>query len=99
MLQQLHIGPILFREECIFKKEIRFDDDIVIDLKLIKAKRNYARWSIQHTIFKNENIISAIINIDGAWLNTIERKLAVPPLEAEKVFSEMPVDESFQWLD
>jgi acyl-CoA thioester hydrolase len=99
ILEQLHIGPILFREECIFKKEIRFGDDIVIDLKLIKAKRNYARWSIQHTILKNENIISAIINIDGAWLNTIERKLAVPPLEAEKVFSEMPVDESFQWLD
>src|ERR1700750_2122526 len=63
VLEQLHIGPILFREECIFKREVRFGDEIMIDLKLMKAKRNYARWSIQHTIFKNDNIVSAIINV------------------------------------
>jgi len=99
MLEQLHIGPILFREECSFKREVRFGDEIMIDLRLLKAKRNYSRWSIQHTIFKNDNIISAVIHVDGAWINTKERKLSVPPPEAEKVFSEMPVDENFQWLD
>ncbi|MEJ0102188.1 MAG: acyl-CoA thioesterase [Bacteroidota bacterium] len=57
-MQQLNIGPILFREECVFKKEIRSGDKITIDLKLLKAKRDYSRWSIQHTVRKNGDIIS-----------------------------------------
>ena len=27
-MQRLHIGPILFREECVFRKEIRSGDKI-----------------------------------------------------------------------
>ena len=99
VMQQLHFGPILFREECVFKREIRDGDKITIDLTLLKARRDYSRWSIRHSIVKNEDIISAIVTVDGAWINTQERKLAMPPPEAEKVFSEMPVDENFQWLD
>jgi acyl-CoA thioester hydrolase len=99
VMQQLHFGPILFREECIFKREIRDGDKITIDLTLLKARKDYSRWSIRHTIVKNTNIISAILTVDGAWINTKERKLAMPPPEAEKVFSQMPVDENFQWLD
>ena len=99
VMQQLHFGPILFREECVFKREIRDGDKITIDLTLLKARKDYSRWSIRHTIVKNTNIISAILTVDGAWINTKERKLAMPPPEAEKVFSQMPVDENFQWLD
>lgn len=65
---------------------------------LLKAKKDYSRWSIKHNIIKNGDIISAIIVVDGAWLNTKERKL-IPPPEAGKVFSEMPVDENFLWID
>ena len=99
VMQQLHFGPILFREECVFKREIRDGDKITIDLTLLKARRDYSRWSIRHSIVKNEDIISAIVTVDGAWINTRERKLAMPPPEAEKVFSQMPVAENFQWLD
>ena len=99
LMQRLHFGPIIFREECVFRKEIRNGDKVTIDLKLIKGKKDYSRWTIQHIIYKNENIVSAILTLDGAWINTVERKLAVPPQEAVTVFSQMPVDENFQWLD
>jgi len=99
MMQQLGFGPILFREECVFRKEIREGDKITIDLRLLKARRNYSRWSIHHVITKNEDILSAIITVDGAWINTVERKLATPPAEVAKVFNQMPLDENFQWLD
>jgi acyl-CoA thioester hydrolase len=98
-MQRLHIGPILFREECVFKREIRQGDKITIDLILLKSKRDYSRWSIQHVIKKNEDRVSAIITIDAAWINTVERKLAVPPPEVERVFTEMPLAENFQWTD
>ncbi|HMG68780.1 MAG TPA: acyl-CoA thioesterase [Chitinophagaceae bacterium] len=99
LMQELQFGPILFREECIFKREIRDGDKITIDITLLKSRRDFSRWSIRHNIIKNGDILSAILTVDGAWINTKERKLAVPPPQAEKVFSQMPLDENFQWTD
>jgi len=98
VMQELHFGPVLFREECMFKKEVRDGDKITIDLNLLKAKKDYSRWSIRHHIMKNGDSVSAIVTVDGAWINTIQRKLTLPPPIAEKVFSEMPLDENFQWI-
>ena len=99
LMQRLQIGPILFREECIFKREIRLGDMVTISLQVLKAKKDFSRWTIQHTIMKNEETIAAILTVDGAWLDTAKRKLATPPVEVFNVFSEMPPDENFQWLD
>jgi acyl-CoA thioester hydrolase len=99
LMQQLHFGPILFREECVFKKEIRLGDKVTIGLKLQKSRKDYSRWTIQHDIVKNGDIVSAILTVDGAWIDTSKRKLAIPPKEAHEVFSLMPLAEDFQWLD
>ena len=99
LMGQQHFGPILFREECIFKKEVRLGDKISIGLRLLKARRDYSRWTIQHDILKNDDVISAILTVDGAWLDTQKRKLAVPPSQVLNVFSQMPVEKNFQWLD
>jgi acyl-CoA thioester hydrolase len=99
LMQQLHFGPILFREECVFKKEIRLGDKVTIGLKLLKSRKDYSRWTIQHDIIKNDGIVSAILTVDGAWLDTAKRKLAIPPEQVSGVFSQMPVDENFQWVD
>jgi acyl-CoA thioester hydrolase len=99
VLQELQIGPILFREECIFRREIRLGDKVTIDLRLLKAKRDYSRWAIQHNIMKNGDTLSAIITVEGAWLDVSKRKLTVPPQEAQQVIAAMPLDEKFQWID
>jgi acyl-CoA thioester hydrolase len=97
-MQQFNIGPILFREECIFKKEIHFGDNLKIDLKLFKAKRDISRWSIQHTLTKNDSTKCAIITVDGAWLDTRKRSLTTPPELIYQVFDSMPKAELFEWL-
>lgn len=96
---RLQIGPILFREECLFRKEIRLGDKVTIDLQVVKAKRDYSWWTIQHIIKKNIDTIAAIITVDGAWLDVVRRKLGTPPQEVLSTFSEMPRKEDFQWVD
>lgn len=86
-LQQLHIGPILFREEAVFRREIRFEDDLTVDLSLIKSTPDYSRWSFQHQFIKGDGILAAAITIDGAWIDTIKRKLAVPDIFVQTIFS------------
>ena len=99
VMQQLHFGPIIFREEAVFRKEIKYGDPITLNLKLIKSRRDYSRWTIVHEIKKNGDTLCAVLTIDGAWLNVIERKLYMPPSEVTDVFQQMPVDENFQWTD
>jgi acyl-CoA thioester hydrolase len=73
------IGPIIFREECIFKREIKFGDKLEVFLKLNKCNEDASRWSMVHELWINGNTLAALITIDGAWLDTKLRKLAEPP--------------------
>ncbi|HEX2609284.1 MAG TPA: acyl-CoA thioesterase [Flavisolibacter sp.] len=97
VMQQLHFGPILFREECVFRKEIRSGDVMTIDLKLTKSRKDYSRWSIRHEIKKEDGTLCAVLTVDGAWMNVALRKLASPPEQIHEVFSKMPVSEEFEW--
>ena len=92
-----HIGPILFREECVFKREIRLGDKVTIDLHLLKTREDFSRWSIQHFIKKNDEEIAAIITVDGAWIDVLQRKLAIPPDVIQHVFEKMPRSQQFAW--
>ena len=98
VMLQNNIGPILFREECTFKKEIRFEDKVTINIKLSKTRADYSRWTIVHEIFKNDNILAAILTVDGAWLDTQKRKLCIPPDIFHKTFEIISKTENFQML-
>ncbi len=87
LLAQEHIGPVIFREECVFRKEIKFGDKVRINLKLEKAKDDFSRWTMVHEIWKNEDTLSAVITVDGAWMDTGHRKLTVPPKSFKEIFS------------
>ena len=97
VMQQLHFGPILFRDECIFKREIIFGDTVMLNIVLKKSRRDMSRWSIQHEVWKNNDTLSAIINVDGAWIDTQLRKLAKPPELIKSVFDVMTKAENFEW--
>lgn len=99
LMQRLKFGPIIFREEAVFRKEIKYGDIISIDLQLVKGRRDYSRWTISHEIKKEDGTVCAVVTIDGAWLNTAERKLFIPPQEVVQVFQQMPPGDHFEWED
>lgn len=96
--EELHIGPILFREEAIFKREIKFEDRITVDMTVTKATSDFARWSIRHYFYKEDQTVAAILNMDGAWIDIVHRKLAVPDEYVRKIFDDFPKDQSFEWV-
>jgi acyl-CoA thioester hydrolase len=93
--EELHMGPILFREEAVFRREIKFGDSVQVDVELIKASDNYSRWSMRHNFIKQDGTLSAIITIDGAWINIIERKLATPTPFIQTIFNDLPHSQDF----
>ena len=98
VMQELRFGPILFREECVFRKEIRMGEQININLQILKSRKDFSRWSIQHQISKSDGTICAVLTVDGAWIDVVKRKLASPPEIVHEVFSLMPKNENFEWV-
>ena len=98
LMQKLRIGPILFREESVFRREIRLGDQVKIDLSITRSTKDFSRWCIQHQIVKNESTLAAVLTVDGAWMNVVERKLASPPDVVHEIFDKMPKDEKFEWV-
>ena len=95
VIQDEHIGPILFREEAVFKKELKFGDEIEIRITLLKANQDFSRWSFTNEIWKNGDTLAAIVTVDGAWMDTQKRKLALPPQSFKKAFAAMPKAENY----
>ena len=97
LMQQLQFGPIIFREEAVFRREIKYGDAVSINMLLIKGRRDYSRWTIAHEIKRKDGTVCAVVSIDGAWLNTAERRLFTPRAEAVAVFDKMQHGANFVW--
>jgi acyl-CoA thioester hydrolase len=89
-LEELSIGPILFREEAIFRHEIRPEDKITVDVELTKMNQDFSRWSLRQHFRKEDCTLSAIVTMDGAWIDLNTRKLAIPNSFAQSVFDLFP---------
>lgn len=99
VMQAQHFGPILFREECIFRREIHLQDKITLTAKLAKMRKDCSRWSIQHQFLNEQKEVLATINVDGAWMDTRLRKLANPtPQIVIDVFGTFPKTGDFEWI-
>jgi acyl-CoA thioester hydrolase len=95
VMQQLHTGPIIFREECVFKREIKFGDAVEVNVMLDKVSADYRKWTMVHEIWVNGDTLAAIITIDGAWMDTARRKITVPPESFIAGFATIPKTASF----
>ncbi|WP_300604531.1 thioesterase family protein [Niabella sp.] len=98
-MTELHVGPVIFREECVFKREIRLEDTVWIDLELTQSRRDFSRWAMRHHIYKDEQTLAAVITLEGAWIDTQKRKLTIPPPAVAAAYGAMPLAEDFKWLE
>ena len=95
MMMQHHIGPIIFWEECLFKRELKFGDEVEVFLKLSKCNEDASRWSMLHELWTNGKTLAALITIDGAWIDTKIRKMTRPPGICKTGFDLIPKTENF----
>ena len=94
-LAALHLGPILFREELIYHREVGPNDYLKVSCRIAKTKKDGSRWSIRHELFRQDGVKAATINVDGAWMDTAKRKLGTLPPELQQRFSTLPLTEDY----
>ncbi|MCC2545223.1 thioesterase family protein [Hymenobacter sp. BT175] len=94
-LAELALGPILFREDTRFLKEIGISEAIRVTGELGGLNEDGSRWRIIHTIYKQDGRVAATVTVDGAWLDLRTRKLTVPPAEAVEAMHALQRHESY----
>ena len=94
-MNRLGIGPVLFKEECSFLKELHTDDTITINLLKGAISADASRWVLHHEIFNQHGEKCAHITTKGAWIDLKLRKLTIPPVKLANAITDLPVGEEF----
>lgn len=89
-------GPILFREEAVFRKEIHYSDKLMMNVMATHFRKDYSRFGMRHEITRDGELC-AILNVDGAFIDTMTRKLTQPPQIGIDMIEAMPRSEDFRW--
>ena len=95
---KLHIGPVLFKEETSFYKEIHLGEDIHVSMELLAASEKLERWQFVHHIYNSNDDLAAEVKVYGAWIDLNKRKLTGIPEKYQKLIQSVPKSNDFKVL-
>jgi acyl-CoA thioester hydrolase len=99
LMKAEQVGPVLFKEQCEFKREIHLKSKIHILTKMSKMKKDGSFWSIQHEFISDVGKLHAMLKVEGSWIDVIKRKLAKPvPGFITLATERFPKTENFEYL-
>lgn len=93
---KLNIGPVLFREETNFLKEIALGDDITVEVFLKGSSERGERFKFKHKIYRGDGKLAAEIEIFAAWMDLKIRKLTDPPKIIMDVFAQLDKTDDYE---
>ncbi|MHB8208375.1 acyl-CoA thioesterase [Mucilaginibacter sp.] len=94
-LLKYNVGPVLFREELFYTREVGINERIKVSCELIKSRVDGSRWTMRHEIFRSDGIKAATIIVEGAWIDLEKRKLAALPVELLEHFMNSPKGDDY----
>jgi acyl-CoA thioester hydrolase len=94
-LFEFKIGPVLFKEELIYLREIGINEHIKVTCEIIKSRPDGSRWSIRHELYRSDGVKASVITVDGAWIDTTKRKLTVLPPALSQLFIKAPKSDDY----
>lgn len=79
---RLQIGPILFREEARYLREVLLGESIRVDCKLGGLSADGRKWMLKHVFYRQRAGVEepcAQIVVEGAWIDMQARRVSAPP--------------------
>ena len=77
--EKQQFGPVIFREEMTYFKEIHMLETIRTTFHCSKLSDDAGRFTVVNMIFKAGDVKAAEMISDGAWFDLRTRKLITPP--------------------
>lgn len=96
---ELDLGPVLLTEETKFLREIRQGEKLRVDVEMLGLSADGRFWNMRHHLYKNGNKLSAIITVQGAWIDLKTRKIKVPPSDITEHFLSLSKSEDYKTIE
>jgi len=90
------IGPVIGREELVYRKELRLLDEFTVNLEMVGLSTDGSRFEIRNTFLNGTGEVAAIVTSEGVWFDLDKRRPRPPPSELDAVQREMPRSEHFK---
>lgn len=91
----LQIGPVLFKEECTFIRELTLEDNLRVNILKGTISPDGSRWVLHHEMFNDKGEKCAHLTVTGAWMDLKLRKLTIPPTELIEAYKQLPEGECY----
>ena len=92
------IGPVIVRDELVYRKELRLGDEFTVDLRSIGISPDGVRFAIRNTFRGPSGDMVAIVTSEGVWFDLDARKPRAPPPELDAAQRSMPRAEEYSEL-
>ncbi len=90
------VGPVLFKETLTYHKEIPPDVTVRVNMKMAGASADGRKWKIRHELFRSsDGARAAVVEVEGAWIDTQARKIAPPPARLKEAFANVERTEDY----
>ncbi len=98
LMKKLAVGPVILREELIYRKEILMNEKIKLTCELCKASEDYKKFGFKQLFYKQNDRLAAEVFVDGLWLDLKLRKSTIPPSPLLEIIKKFPKGDNFQWI-
>lgn len=96
--EQLRFGPVMFREEIEYRREVQFGDEVVVNVLIAGLSPEGSHWRVRQEVRRANGQRAAVLEIDGAWMDLDTRKLIAPPPELWSVLTQLKRSDKFEEL-
>jgi acyl-CoA thioester hydrolase len=94
--QRQRFGPVIFRDEIEYFKEMYLLDKIRITFQLAGMSEDISRFKLRNEFFREDGKLAARLETKGGWLDLDKRKLIVPPKELADAMKSLARTEIFE---
>lgn len=96
---RIGVGPIYFREETEYRRELRLGDTVTVEVRSDGLSPDVSRWRVTHRLLRPGGVKAARVTVEGSWMDLEERELALPPDDLADALRGMPRTEGFEEMD
>jgi len=96
--ESLRFGPVMFREEIRYRRELVFGDEVRVNVRFAGLSADGSQWRVRQEVTRPGGKQAAILTIDGAWICLDSRKLVRPPAELAKLLQAQPRTTDYEVL-
>jgi len=91
-----HVGPVILRDELVYRKELRLLEDFTVDLEVVGLSSDGARFQMRNTFRNGGGEVAAAVTSDGLWFDLEKRRPRLPPPDLDAVMRLVPRSEEFK---